>query len=233
MHRGRSHDAAERHAPFKGPRSTAPQLAIILASTLALMTLFEAAKTLLFPKLTTWGSHVITIALTGIVATAAASWVIRKLRQSEDSYRRLVEMSLDAVWVHRQGRIIIANGVCAQLFGASSPDELVGNQVVDLAHPTDRGAVRARILNRLDDLGPIRHYETKYVRLDGSELDVEVVVCSIVYHGEAASLAMFHDISEQKRAEQKLRESEARSNGIDCGIFRRRHDQRGAGRDHL
>jgi two-component system cell cycle sensor histidine kinase/response regulator CckA len=209
MHQGRSHDAAEQHAPFRGSQSTALQLTIILASTLALMTLYEAAKTLLFPKLTTWGSHVITIALTSIVATTAASWVLRKLRQSEDSYRRLVEMSLDAVWVHRQGRIIIANGVCARLFGASSPDELVGNQVVDFAHPKDRDAVSARIQNRLDDSGPIRHYDTKYIRMDGSELDVEVVVCSIVYQGEAATLAMFHDISEQKRAEQKLRESEA------------------------
>src|SRR6267154_669499 len=40
-------------------------------------------------------------------------------------------------------------------------------------------------------------------------MDVEVVVCSIIYQGEAASLAMFHDISEQKQAEQKLLESEA------------------------
>jgi PAS domain S-box-containing protein len=40
-------------------------------------------------------------------------------------------------------------------------------------------------------------------------MDVEVVVCSIIYQGEAASLAMFHNISERKQAEQKLRESEA------------------------
>jgi hypothetical protein len=59
------------------------------------MTLYEAAKTLLFPAFTKWGSHSITIAVTGIAATTAASWVLRKLRHSEDSYRRLVEMSLE------------------------------------------------------------------------------------------------------------------------------------------
>ena len=43
-----------------------------------------------------------------------------RLRQSEESYRRLVEQSPDALLVHRQGTIIFANSACATLFGASS-----------------------------------------------------------------------------------------------------------------
>ncbi len=205
--RGRS--AARRVVEVKGPPSSAWQLAFILFSTLALMTLYEVAKSLLFPAITLWESHVITIVVSTIVATAAASLVLRKLRHSEDSYRRLVEMSLDAVWVHRQGTIIIANSACATLFGASTPDELLGKHVLDFAHPDNRETIRIRLQNHLDDSNPLRHYESKHVRLDGRVMDVEVVVCSIIYQGEAASLAMFHDISERKLAGQKLLESEA------------------------
>ena len=209
MLRARGRHMGRRVVEVKGPRGTLVQLVSILVSTLTFMILFEVAKSLLFPAITKWESHLITIVVTGIAATTAASWVLRKLRQSEDSYRRLVEMSLDAVWVHRQGTIIIANRACAALFGASSPGELLGSHVLDFTHPDDREAVRIRIQNQNDDSNPVRHYESKYVRVDGREMDVEVVVCSIIYEGQAASLAMFHDISERKQAEQKLRESEA------------------------
>jgi len=209
MLRARSGYTARRVEEVKGPRSTVIQLAFVLVSTLALMTLYEVAKSLLFPAITLWESHLITIVVSTIVATTTASWVLRKLRHSEDSYRRLVEMSLDAVWVHRQGKIIIANGACAALFGASSPAELLGKHVLDFAHPDYREAIRIRMQSQRDDSNPVRHYESKHVRLDGREMEAEVVVCSIIYQGEAASLAMFHDISERKQAEHKLRESEA------------------------
>src|SRR6266851_10483729 len=103
MLQARGGNSAGRVVGVKGPGGTVGQLAFILVSTLAVMTLYEVAKSLLFPTITTWGSHQITIAVTGIAATTAASWVLRKLRHSEDSYPRLVEMSLDAVWVQRQG----------------------------------------------------------------------------------------------------------------------------------
>jgi PAS domain S-box-containing protein len=209
MLQARSGNSAGRVVGVKGPRGTVGQIAFILVSTLAFMTLYEVAKSLLFPAITTWGSHLITIAVTGIAATTAASMVLRKLRHSEDAYRRLVEMSLDAVWIHRQGAIIIANSACAALFGASTPEELLGKHVLDFAHPDNRETIRIRLQNHLDDSNPLRHYESKHVRLDGRVMDVEVVVCSIIYQGEAASLAMFHDISEQMQAKQKLLESEA------------------------
>src|ERR1700688_1607404 len=113
MLRARGGDKARRVVEVNGPRGIVVQLVFIFGSTLAFMTLFEVAKSLLFPSITKWESHVITIIVTGIAATTAASWVVRKLRHSEDSYRRLVEMSLDAVWIHRQGTIIIANRACA------------------------------------------------------------------------------------------------------------------------
>src|SRR3974377_2078242 len=126
MLQARGSDGAEQVVELKRPRDTAPKLAIILVSTLTLMTLYEGVKSLLFPALTLWESHVVTIFVSSIVATITASYVLRNLRHSEDSYRRVIEMSPDAVWLHRQGTILIANNACANLFGASSPEELLG-----------------------------------------------------------------------------------------------------------
>ena len=68
-----------------------------------------------------------------------------RLRQSEESYRRLIEQSPDALLVHRQGTIVFANASCAALFGASSAHELLGKQYLELVHPNDRDGVKQRI----------------------------------------------------------------------------------------
>jgi two-component system cell cycle sensor histidine kinase/response regulator CckA len=200
---------ADRVMKVKGPRATLPELAFVLVSTLALMALYEFAKGFVFPSITLWESHLITVVVGGVVATVAAAWVLRKLRHSEDSYRQFVELSPDAVWIHRQGTIVMANSACARLLGASSPQELIGKHVLEFTHPDDQAAVRARIQDQLNNPSPLRHLEAKYVRLDGREGDAGIVVWPINYQGETATLVMFHDIWERRQAEHRLRENES------------------------
>src|SRR5579863_9158217 len=68
-----------------------------------------------------------------------------KLRGSEDSYRRLVELSPDAILVQRRGAIIYAYAACSALLGAASTEELLGKPVLQFVHPDDREAVKKRI----------------------------------------------------------------------------------------
>jgi PAS domain S-box-containing protein len=51
-----------------------------------------------------------------------------KLRESEERYRKLVEISPDAVFLHREGRILYANPAAFTLLGASHSDEIVGKK---------------------------------------------------------------------------------------------------------
>ena len=129
---------------------------------------------------------------------------LERLRQSEESYRLLVEQSPDAMLVHRQGKIIFANNACAELFGASSPGELLGKQHLDFVHPDDREAVKQRIHRFSHDLESVRRNETRFLRLDGTETCAEVMARSVIYQGEAAIQVMFRDVSERKRAEEAL-----------------------------
>lgn len=129
---------------------------------------------------------------------------LERLRQSEESYRLLVEQSPDAMLVHRQGAIIFANNACAELFGASSPGELLGKQHLDFVHPDDREAVKERIHKFSRDLESVRRNETRFLRLDGKETCAEVMARSVIYQGEAAIQVMFRDVSERKQAEAAL-----------------------------
>ena len=133
-----------------------------------------------------------------------------KLRQSQESYRLLVEQSPDAILVHRRGTIIFANSSTAALFGASSADELLGRQHLDFVHPNDRDIVKQRIQEFGSDLVSVRRNETRFLSLDGREIYAEVAARSIVYQGEAATQVMFSDVSQRKKAEEELRQSEAR-----------------------
>ena len=132
-----------------------------------------------------------------------------KLRGSEDSYRRLVELSPDAILVQRRGTIIYANAACSALLGALSPDQLLGKPVLQFVHPDDQEAVKKRIEIVRQDPGapPPPRTERRYIGFDGREVEVEVVINRITYQSEPATEAILRDISERKRSEAQLREA--------------------------
>ena len=51
------------------------------------------------------------------------------LRESEEKYRRLVELSPDAILVQRKESIVFINPAGLKLFGAESPDQIVGKPI--------------------------------------------------------------------------------------------------------
>ena len=173
------------------------------------MTLFELLKSLLFPSITLWQSHFMTITVTGTIATVASRFVIKKFRTAAESFRVLVEQSPDAVLVHRQGKILFANKACVTLLGAASAAELLGKQMFDFVHPDDREGVRTRIREYDRDFTKVRHNETRLIGLDGKETYTEAVACSITYLGQASMQVAYRDISQRREAEKRLLESEA------------------------
>ena len=132
-----------------------------------------------------------------------------RLSESEESYRKLVEQSPDAVLVHRQGIILLANKACVSLLGASSAGELLGKQMFNFVHPDDREAVRKRIREHDGDFTNVRQNETRLLGLNGKETYTEVVACSITFLGQASMQVAYRDISGRKEAEKRLLESEA------------------------
>lgn len=130
------------------------------------------------------------------------------LKESEERYRRLVEFSPEAIVVHQQGRFVYVNPAALQLWGASNPEELLGKPVLELIHEDYREIVTNRIQQIQSDGILVPAAELKCVRLDGSFIDVESRAMPFVFKGQPAIQVVIADITERKRAEGALRQSE-------------------------
>lgn len=125
----------------------------------------------------------------------------RALRDSGARYRLLIDLSPDAVFVHSGGRFILINQAGARLLGAETPDEIVGRYVMDVVHPDYRVIVSDRMQKTADTGEPSPLLEQRFVRLDGSYVDVEVAAVRFTFGGETAVQVIARDITGRKQVE--------------------------------
>jgi PAS domain S-box-containing protein len=126
------------------------------------------------------------------------------LRQSEERYRRLVDLSPYAIFLNRGNRIVYVNPACIQLFGAHGPEELVGRSPFDLIAPDYHDAIRRRIEHMLTCVEHVPALEEKIVRLDGKLVDVEVTAAPYRDEEGVAIQVILADITERKQAAEIL-----------------------------
>jgi len=129
------------------------------------------------------------------------------LKESEESFRRLVDVFPDTVTIHSEGKIVFVNPAGIKLLGAANSGELLGRNVLEFVSPDHRDLVsdRIRAMREHNDSAPLT--EEKFVRLDGSALDVEVTATPFSYHGKPAIQVVARDITERKQAEDQIKKS--------------------------
>jgi PAS domain S-box-containing protein len=130
------------------------------------------------------------------------------LRESEERYRLLVELSPDAICVYQDDKIIFANPAAVKLLGASAPEELIGKVVIDFVHPEYRSMVLERTRHQIVERKIVPLAEEKFIRLDGSVIEVDVIAAPIRSQNAISVMVIFRDITERKRAERALQESQ-------------------------
>ena len=125
------------------------------------------------------------------------------LRRSEERYRSLVEICPDAVYVHQNFEIVFMNAAGAKMFGAKSPDELVGEQLTRFIDPVHQDRAR----NRYEQLlSGIRQEPQEFVlrRVDNSIFHARTTMVLVTWRDDAAVMVVAHDVTERREIEAAL-----------------------------
>ena len=136
------------------------------------------------------------------------------LRNSEARYRALFESSRDAVVLLDGLSFVDCNDAALQLYGVATRQEFLGKAPSEISPPIQpdgrdsRQAERDRAAETLANGSA--HFEWRHVRPDGTEFDADVLVSRVELRGKAVLQGVVRDITERRRMEQALRESEAR-----------------------
>lgn len=129
-----------------------------------------------------------------------------ELQKSEAQYRTVIESSLYAIVIMGEGKIIYANHAANTLFGATYENRLVGTLMLDRVPREFHQLVIDRIKKCAEDDVITPMIELKYLKLDGTILDVEVQSTPINYGGVQSIQTAIHDITERKRLQHQLEE---------------------------
>jgi diguanylate cyclase (GGDEF)-like protein/PAS domain S-box-containing protein len=127
------------------------------------------------------------------------------VHESEERYRLLVELAPDGIAVHIDDKITFINHAGVGFLGASSAEQLIGKGIFELIHPDYREIAenRMRVMGKQRNSVPWIH--SKFIRMDGSEIDVEVAAVSFTYQGKTAVQEIFRDITERRLAEERMK----------------------------
>jgi PAS domain S-box-containing protein len=138
---------------------------------------------------------------TGHGACESAGRSMRRLALLAESAHDILLMFDDA------GRIVEANAAAVAAYGWTR-EELLRMQVRDLRTEATRDALTGQFLRAAE--GQRFVFETVHLRRDGSEFPVEVSTGSMEIEGRRWVLSIVRDVSERRRVEEALRESEVK-----------------------
>ena len=124
-----------------------------------------------------------------------------------EHYSSLVEHSLVGVYLIQDGVFKFVNPRLAEIFGYERK-ELVGKSFVDLVAPQSHDLVTENIRKRVTGAMQSINYQFIGRRKNGESFDTEVYGSRTIYKGKPAVHGTLLDITERKRAEEALRESE-------------------------
>ena len=124
------------------------------------------------------------------------------LRENEEKFRTIFNSSSDAIFIHdTSGRFLEVNDVACERLGYTR-DELLEMTLMDIDTP-EAARIAPEHIRHLHQEGFIS-FEGAHQRKDGQQFPVEITSRLINYEGETWILSTVRDITERKRAEEKI-----------------------------
>jgi two-component system cell cycle sensor histidine kinase/response regulator CckA len=129
---------------------------------------------------------------------------ISEILKQKELYQSLFEHLPVGVVIHQDGKFVRCNKKAIEIFGAKFEDEIIGKPIIEFVHPDYRKIVTERIKKILETGGEVPPIEEKFLRLDGSVIDVEVRASMILWEGKPAVQVIVEDITEKKKLQDEL-----------------------------
>jgi len=126
------------------------------------------------------------------------------LRESEERYRMLVELSPDTIAIYCDEQIVYINRAGWQLFGAEKPEDIIGRSIYDFLDYDQTAVILNQKLPGESHRQSVGLFEQQLIRLDAKMIDVEIAGIPTNYHGRDAIQIIIRDISDRKQAQAQL-----------------------------
>jgi len=137
----------------------------------------------------------------------------RRIKESEEKFRNLAEKSPNMIFINKDGKIVYANDKCTMVMGYSKKKYYSDFDFFTLIAPESREIVTAAFKRHMkgEEVAP---YEYTLITKEGKRIEAIITTKLIKFNGENAILGIVTDITERKRYEIALQESEERFRSI-------------------
>jgi PAS domain S-box-containing protein len=139
------------------------------------------------------------------------------LQESEEKLRFLFESIADGITItDLQGKILDTNEASVHIGGHASREQLIGRNGAEFIHKEDRERAAKDVIKALSEGRSSGTIEYRLLTADGGEKDVEVTVAPLRDRAGKpfGMITVTRDVSERKRMDQALRESERKLRAI-------------------
>lgn len=133
--------------------------------------------------------------------------MMENLIAAEDKYRLLVEKANDGILIIQDSKVEYMNPSLVKLSGYSL-EEQVGRSFIENVAPEAKESVAKLFEARIRGEDVPAMYETILLRKDDTRVQVEVNATVMDYNGKPADFVYLRDLTERKKAEELIRQSE-------------------------
>lgn len=130
------------------------------------------------------------------------------LPEGRKEYPKIIESLPSAVFIHADNKVVYANPSGLKLLGLTEPEQLIGKAVTNFVHHDFYDIVMEGMHDVQIDHSSAPLIEEKFIKADGTFIDVEVVSVPFLYNNRASSLLAVRDITKRKAMAEKLRQNE-------------------------